>query len=70
MLCPMTDVPLFPPADFSIPAGTAHVCAGGETPMLHRHADAFAAYARDKACGAPGRTAQEAEVLKVSLFGH
>ena len=65
MLHPMTDAPLFPRADFSIPEGTAHVCAGGETPLLHRHANAFAAYARDKAHGMPGRAAQEAEVLRV-----
>ena len=27
--------PLFDPAGFRIPAGVAHVCAGGETPFLH-----------------------------------
>ncbi|MES2710262.1 MAG: aminotransferase class V-fold PLP-dependent enzyme [Pseudomonadota bacterium] len=61
----MSDTPLFARADFGIPAGQAHVCAGGETPVLRRHADAFAAYARDKARGMPGRTAQEAEVMRV-----
>ncbi|MBX9698026.1 MAG: aminotransferase class V-fold PLP-dependent enzyme, partial [Acetobacteraceae bacterium] len=55
--------PLFDPADFRIPAGVAHVCAGGETPFLHRHDAALAAYARDKSLGEPGRTAQEAMVL-------
>jgi hypothetical protein len=26
--------PLFSPADFRLPAGVAHVCAGGETAFL------------------------------------
>ena len=56
--------PLFDPADFRIPAGIAHVCAGGETPFLHRHDAALIAYARDKSLGEPGRTAQEAAVLR------
>ncbi|HEY4253410.1 MAG TPA: aminotransferase class V-fold PLP-dependent enzyme [Roseomonas sp.] len=61
----MTETPLFPRDAFEIPAGAAHVCAGGEPPFLRRHAAAFAAYARDKGLGAPGRTAQEAEVERV-----
>lgn len=65
MLPGMTATPLFPRAAFEIPEGAAHVCAGGEPPFLLRHAEAFAAYARDKGLGAPGRTAQEAEVLRV-----
>ncbi len=65
MLHRMTDAPLFDRADFAIPEGTAHVCAGGETPFLSRHADAFAAYARDKARGAAGRAAQDAQVESV-----
>lgn len=54
--------PLFNRADFAIPHGVAHVCAGGETAFLHRHAGAFAAYARDKSNGHRGRDKQEAEV--------
>lgn len=57
--------PLFPRQDFALPQGLAHVCAGGEPAFLQRHAQAYAAYARDKAAGMPGRTAQEAEVLRV-----
>jgi cysteine desulfurase/selenocysteine lyase len=65
MLPGMSNLPLFPRADFGLPDDIAHVCAGGETPFLLRHANAFAAYARDKAQGLPGRTAQEAEVERV-----
>ncbi|HYZ32315.1 MAG TPA: aminotransferase class V-fold PLP-dependent enzyme [Crenalkalicoccus sp.] len=54
--------PLFDPADFRIPPGIAHLCAGGETPFLLRHDAALLAYARDKSAGMPGRTRQEAEV--------
>lgn len=66
--------PLFDPADFRIPAGVAHVCSAGETPFLHRHDAAFAAYARDKSEGAPGRTKQEgvlasARARAARLFG-
>ncbi|WP_159992202.1 aminotransferase class V-fold PLP-dependent enzyme, partial [Roseomonas sp. 18066] len=57
--------PIFDPADFEMPPGLAHVCAGGETPLLRRHAQAYARYARDKAAGMPGRTAQEAVVQRV-----
>ena len=60
----MTQTPLFDPAEFHIPEGVTHVCAGGETPLLRRHADAFARYARDKSAGFAGRVAQEAEVEK------
>lgn len=55
--------PLFDPADFRIPAGIAHVCAGGETAFLHRHDAALLAYARDKSLGVPGRDAQDARIL-------
>lgn len=55
--------PILDPADFRIPAGIAHVCAGGETPFLHRHDAALLAYARDKSLGVPGRDAQDAVVL-------
>ncbi|WP_419898843.1 hypothetical protein [Roseomonas sp. USHLN139] len=57
--------PIFDPAAFEMPPAVAHVCAGGETPLLRRHADAYARYARDKAAGMPGRTAQEAVVERV-----
>lgn len=56
--------PLFPPAEFRIPDGVAHVCAGGETAFLHRHDAALLAYARDKSLGMPGRDAQDAAVLR------
>ncbi|MFC3124962.1 aminotransferase class V-fold PLP-dependent enzyme [Pseudoroseomonas globiformis] len=58
----MTETPLFDPADFRIPPGITHVCAGGETPFLHRHDAALQRYAADKSRGMPGRTAQEAVV--------
>jgi nucleoside-diphosphate-sugar epimerase len=60
----MTDAPLFDPAEFRIPEGVAHVCAGGETPFLRRHDAALLAYARDKSLGEPGREAQEAQVAR------
>lgn len=56
--------PLFDPADFRIPPGIAHVCAGGETPFLRRHDAALTAYARDKSLGEPGRKAQDAAVAR------
>ena len=56
--------PLFDPADFRIPAGIAHVCAGGETAFLHRHDAALARYAADKSHGIRGRNAQDAEVMR------
>lgn len=55
--------PIFDPGLFRIPPGVAHVCAGGETPFLHRHDAALAAYAADKSAGSDGRAAQEAAVL-------
>lgn len=54
--------PLFDPADFRIGSGIAHLCAGGETPFLHRHDEALRRYAIDKSNGEAGRHAQEAEV--------
>ena len=55
---------LFDPADFRIPAGITHVCAGGETAFLHRHDAAMSRYAADKSNGIHGRHAQDAEVLR------
>ncbi|WP_426956585.1 aminotransferase class V-fold PLP-dependent enzyme [Muricoccus radiodurans] len=65
---------LFDPAQFRIPAGVTHVCAGGETAFLLRHDRAFARYAIDKSAGPAGRVAQEAVVerardLSARLFG-
>ena len=57
--------PLFDPADFRIPDGVVHVCAGGETAFLRRHDSAFQRYAEDKSNGMPGRAAQEALVERV-----
>jgi cysteine desulfurase/selenocysteine lyase len=54
--------PLFDPADFRLPPGVAHVCAGGETAALHRHDEALLRYVADKSSGLPGRTAQETEI--------
>ncbi len=69
----MTD-PLFDPGDFRIPPGVAHVCAGGETPFLHRHDAALRQYAMDKSAGEPGRLAQgeqveRARALAARLWG-
>jgi cysteine desulfurase/selenocysteine lyase len=54
--------PLFDPADFRLPPGIAHVCAGGETAALRAHDEALLRYVADKSRGLPGRTAQETEV--------
>jgi selenocysteine lyase/cysteine desulfurase len=54
--------PLFDPADFRIPPGIAHVCAGGETAALRAHDQALLQYLADKSLGLPGRTAQEAQI--------
>ena len=54
--------PLFDPADFRLPAGVAHVCAGGETAALRRHDGAVLRYLADKSSGLPGRTQQEREI--------
>ncbi len=53
---------LFDPAAFRIPAGVTHVCAGGQTPFLHRHDAALLRYAEDKSTGSAGRARQEAMV--------
>jgi cysteine desulfurase/selenocysteine lyase len=54
--------PLFDPADFRLPPGVAHVCAGGETAALRRHDEALLRYVADKSSGLPGRTAQEQQI--------
>jgi cysteine desulfurase/selenocysteine lyase len=54
--------PLFDPAEFRLPAGITHVCAGGETAVLRSHDAALLRYVEDKSRGLTGRTAQEAEV--------
>ncbi|MBI0434914.1 aminotransferase class V-fold PLP-dependent enzyme [Roseomonas sp. KE0001] len=61
----MSGDPLFDPADFRIPEGVAHLCAGGEPPFLLRHDEAFRRYAVNKSNGPAGREAQEAEVERV-----
>ena len=55
---------LFDPADFAIPPGITHVCAGGETAALRRHATALSRYLHDKSSGMAGRVAQEAEIAR------
>ena len=54
--------PLFDPADFRLPPGITHVCAGGETAALRAHDEALLRYVADKSSGLPGRTAQEQEI--------
>jgi len=56
--------PLFDPADFHLPPGIAHVCAGGETAALRSHEEAMSRYVADKSSGLPGRAAQEHEIEK------
>lgn len=58
--------PLFDPADFRIAPGVTHVCAGGETPFLRRHDQAFGAYAAAKSLGPSGRRVQEAKAALVA----
>ncbi len=58
----MTQHPLFDPADFRLPEGIAHVCAGGEPPFLRRNEAAMTQYFVDKSTGMPGRTKMEAQV--------
>ena len=38
---PSLERPLFNRADFRIPEGVAHLCAGGEPPFLFTHDDAL-----------------------------
>jgi cysteine desulfurase/selenocysteine lyase len=60
----MREGPLFDPRDFIIADGIAHVCAGGESACLHRHATALSRYLRDKSSGMAGRVAQEAQIAR------
>jgi cysteine desulfurase/selenocysteine lyase len=53
---------LFDPADFRLPPGVAHVCAGGETAALRAHDEALLRYVADKSNGMAGRTQQDKEV--------
>ena len=53
---------------------TVHLSAGGETPMLHSHRDAFENFMRDKACGEKARSLIHETLLKTrqqcaQLFG-
>ncbi|MEY9178881.1 cysteine desulfurase/selenocysteine lyase [Bradyrhizobium sp. USDA 326] len=50
--------PLFDLSELDLRRNVVHVCAGGETPPLTRHALSFAAYLRDKGNGMPGRVSQ------------
>ena len=52
------------PQDFLITEGVAHLCAGGESACLHRHAATFSRYLRDKSNGMAGRVAQEAQIAR------
>jgi len=54
--------PLFDPAAFRIPSGVAHVCAGGESAVLHAHDQALLRYVADKSSGMAGRLAQEQQI--------
>jgi hypothetical protein len=54
--------PLFDPADFRLPAGIAHVCAGHETAALRAHDEALLRYVADKSLGLTSRTAQEQQI--------
>ena len=60
----MSTSPLFNPADFHLPPGVTHVCAGGETACLRRHDDALRQYLTDKSDGMAGRTAQEERIAR------
>jgi selenocysteine lyase/cysteine desulfurase len=54
---------LFPPEDFHITPGVAHLCAGGRTPALRSQAGALMRYLVDKSDGPAGDARQEEEVL-------
>ncbi|HEX2942700.1 MAG TPA: aminotransferase class V-fold PLP-dependent enzyme [Rhodopila sp.] len=52
--------PLFNPADFRILPGVTHLCAGGQTAVLHAHDQALLHYLSDKSNGMPGWAAHDA----------
>jgi selenocysteine lyase/cysteine desulfurase len=56
--------PLFDPAEFRLPPGIVHVCAGGETAALRAHDTALLRYVADKSSGMPGRSKQEKEIAE------
>jgi selenocysteine lyase/cysteine desulfurase len=58
-------VPLFDPADFHIPPGLVHVCAAGETPVLHAQAMALSRHAQDKSSGPAGRARLDSEIERL-----
>jgi selenocysteine lyase/cysteine desulfurase len=58
-------LPLFDLAAFRIPPGLVHVCAAGETPVLHAQAAALERHAADKSNGPAGRTRLDAEVERL-----
>ncbi len=47
--------PLIPPSEFVAIEGVAHLCAGGEAPILRSHLDALGRFAADKGGGMAGR---------------
>lgn len=53
---------LFDKADFQIPQDCVSVCAGGESPFLRSHAEAYSRYAADKGNGYNGRCAIDGRV--------
>jgi selenocysteine lyase/cysteine desulfurase len=61
----MSNSYLFDPADFRIPSGITHVCAGGQTPFLHRHDQAMQRHAELKSGGMAGRDRMDAETERV-----
>ncbi|OJW24895.1 MAG: hypothetical protein BGO51_12490 [Rhodospirillales bacterium 69-11] len=63
----MSEDPLFDPADFRIPPGVTHVCAGGQSPFLHRHDEVLLRYAADKSSGMAGRAEQDALVERIRM---
>ena len=66
----MSQTPLFDPADFRLPEGVAHVCAGGETAFLWNQDRRQSRFAIDNRVEYLGRTAQEAQVEVSARAGH
>lgn len=59
----MAKRPLFAPLDFRMEPNVVYACAGGETPFLRTHDEAFARYVADKGHGYSGRIAMGQHVL-------